>query len=235
MQADVESAAFIFGVILGVLLVIGLPILFLVSLILFLKTKSKSWLAGMILSGIAALALIGIFMIPAFMEGWKEGMNAYSGEPGESGELDETSGRVTSSNELCSLKVPNNWSTMRDLNSEASLQVGNGFREEYLIVLLDRNEEYNGSLRQHSDLTSGFIVEGLAGAEDTGAQPTKIGGFDALQRTLRGRITGLDISYLHTTVRGEKGYYQILAWTLSGQEKKKFPLYREIVDSFQEL
>lgn len=235
MQGDVESAAFIFGVILGILLVIGLPLLFLVSLILFLKTKSKGWLAGMILSGIAALGFIGIFMVPAFMEGWKEDMDPYSGDPGESGELDASSGRITSANELCSLKIPGNWSTMRDLNSDASLQVGNGFREEYLIVLVDRNFEYDGTLEEHSDLTSSFILEGLSGAEDTGAEPTTIGGFNALQRILRGRITGLDISYLHTTIRGEEGFYQILAWTLTPREKSKFPLYREIVDSFQEL
>jgi hypothetical protein len=233
-QTDTESVAFLIGMLIGLLMLVGLPIFFIVCLILFIKTKNKGWLVGTILSGLVALVPIGLF-VTGFVEGFQEGMREFSEGSGQSGSLDKETNTVTSADGLCSVRIPKSWSTMSDLNAEASLQVGNGFREEYMIILVDRDYEYDGTLREHSDLTTSFIVEGLIGPKDSGPEEIVLNGLNALQREIHGRISGLDISYLHTSIEGEKGFYQVLAWTLTDREPSKFPVYREVLESFQEL
>lgn len=238
-QSGSEGVLALFGLLIAAVFFVGVPALFLICLIFYFKTKNPGWLIGTLLSGAVAVApfLLVAFnpnIREAFVEGWREGVGI-APDDGPSGTLDRDVSRIVSSDNRCALTIPQNWSAMRDLNSEATIQVGNGFREEYLIVLIDTDEEYTGSLQEHSDLTSGFIVEGLAGSEDSGPRPLTIGGFPAFQRELRGRISGLNISYLHTSIDGEKGFYQILAWTLTEREDAKFPIYREILDTFEEL
>jgi hypothetical protein len=59
-----------------------------------------------------------------------------------------------------------------------------------------------------------------------------INGLPAEQVVLIGGVDHLMITYILTTVETDKGFYQVLAWTLSSRFKTKHKLLRDITKSF---
>lgn len=211
----------------GFVVLLILPFFFIISVILFLRSKNRSWLVAALLSGVVTL-VFALFIFAAFLEELEKA----EARPAAA-QVDST-GWVNSTNGQFRINPPAHWAVMNDLHDYAVLQMGDYNLDQYMLALSDSLEEFDGSLREHSDITIRSLSGSLTHASESGPVAVEVGGYPALERTLRGRIDGLDISYLHTTVQGEKAYYQIISWTTEDREARAFPLFREVLQTFEE-
>lgn len=141
---------------------------------------------------------------------------------------------VVSSDKLTEITVPSSWTDL-ELNKQAEIQVGNETDEAYLIVLNELKEDLDGwNLDKHSRVTLGTLLASIANPVVTGPKSLTVDGHPALQYEIRGSSDGRKITYIHTTVDGEKLFSQILAWTLPSKGDQVKPQLVRAINSFHE-
>ncbi|MBM3156433.1 MAG: hypothetical protein FJ004_04020 [Chloroflexi bacterium] len=125
-----------------------------------------------------------------------------------------------------------------DLNDEADIQVANTKKEAYVIVLSEFKMDFSDDItvEVHSDITRQILLDSLENViiSDEPVE-LQINGRRALQYEISGRVEGINVVYLHTTVDGEEGFHQIIAWTLPSKYDKNKPLLDSVVNSFREI
>lgn len=134
-----------------------------------------------------------------------------------------------------SVSLPQTWQTRTNLSDFDSIGAADPQDETYLIVIEEPLAEFDGDISLH-DYTR--VVVSLMG--DLLQEPQvhsklrryKINGLPAEELVLSGRIDGLDITYLLTTVESDRAFYQILSWTLSSKFQSRESLFRDITGSF---
>lgn len=130
------------------------------------------------------------------------------------------------------LTVPGNWKSLK-LNNDASLQAGDGATERFVVVINDEKALFD-SFAEFDETAVGAIRNNLNDNSTAAGRMLKINGLDARQYTLSGRVSGIDISYLYTTINGKKGYYQILLWTRKSRFTEAQRDFEDIAASFAE-
>ena len=144
---------------------------------------------------------------------------------------------VTSADGRIRIEVPGRWSELEDLHDDADLQVADLARESFLIVLSEPKANLEGvSLEEHSKLTRSLLLYGVDDARVT-AGPTAltIGGRRAIQVEIAAVVDHDRIFYLHTTVEGEDGFHQILAWTMPSRYETNREAMESVIASFAEI
>lgn len=195
--------------------------MFILSLVKFSKNKSDDWLMGATLSGIPT-TLIALGVAHGFMSEFKDGF-AGSGK----------SVPTKTSDGLLTMNVPSHWKPRQDLHEDATLQFGNPFREEYLIVLPDLKTEFFGTLDEHAKLTSDLILSNLKGSHRNAPRKYQLNGMDAVQHEITGSVDNNKIAYLHTTVETDTAFQQVIAWTLPNRKERAFKVFSSVLDSLQ--
>src|SRR4030095_1245464 len=66
------------------------------------------------------------------------------------------------------LEIPGTWRTLRELHDDASLKVGNTFREEYAIVISELKADLGGTLDGYAKIATGSIRESLGTSAEVG-------------------------------------------------------------------
>lgn len=136
------------------------------------------------------------------------------------------------------ITLPKGWQEDRDLHDEAQIQASDRSRELYVIVLSESKQDFPEpiTLSKHSEITRDILIENLTDPQVSGpTNVTSIDGNSAVQYKIQGTISGIAVTYLHTTVETPDYYNQILAWTLP----EKFDNYQaelqQVVASFHEI
>lgn len=130
--------------------------------------------------------------------------------------------------------APGHWSTMTQLHPEAQIRIGNGFREQYMIALIEDKPEADMKILQlHSDATRGIMRKNVSELSESGPTRLTIHGSEAVQYELRGKVNGLSIVYLHTTVEYDSHIAQILAWTLASRWSSNQTVLKDAIQSFK--
>lgn len=218
----------VIGAILGFIIVLGLPALFILCLVKLISTKNKKWLIGLVLSGLALLALIGLVIGAVYM-GYKNTVS--------NARLAASSGVesiVIVPDSKLFLNMPSHWSEIKDLNEEASLSMGNLFREEYLIVIAEVKADYDGSLTDYSNLTVSSMTDSIENPTTKEPLSLSINGLPAIQQEFSGSIDRTKIAYLHTSIEGAEHYYQIIGWTIPSRKATAFKVIQDVIDSSKE-
>lgn len=233
---DPNSSAYrageIAGSILGLLILIVVPVLFIISLVKFITTKKRGWLVGLIVSGLLSIAFIVLVLVTAY-NGYKTGIaKAKNATP---------SIRATGSAKVVevpesdlSLTLPGHWVELSELNEEATLSTGNTAKEEYLIVIPENKIDFDGSLEDFSKITASGIFDNLTNSSISEPKPLLIQGLSAIQYEISGTIDHTKVSYLHTSVIGEKYFYQVLGWTVLSRKSQAFDVFHEVINSMEE-
>lgn len=229
---DPSSAAYkagqLVGTIIGFVVMIGIPVLFILSLVKLITTKNKAWIIGLVLSGIAFILIICVFAVGAYM--------GYKNTKGQS--LTETSSGtkkiVKVPDTKLSLGIPSHWKKIDDLNEAASLSMGNLFREEYLIVIAETKADFDGSLTDYSDLTVTAMIDSIDNSTFTEPVSLSINGLPAIQREFSGSVDRTKIAYSHTSIEGSENYYQIIGWTIPSRKTTAFKVIGDVVNSAKE-
>ncbi len=220
----------IIGGIIGVLIVVAVPLIFVVSLILLFTTKRKAWLFAVIPTGLLSLGF-GVVFAVAFVGGFKRGMERQ--KQNISDEKVPADRLVTSTDGAVQIKLPLHWRLLKNLNTAAQLQAGNMAREEYLMVFNEMKSDFDGTLEEYSKIISGNLEKGLSGAIVTGPEKVTVNGLNGLQYKVMGSVNNVNIAYLLTTMESANGFHQVNEWTLQSKEAAAFPLFKEVLQSFQ--
>jgi hypothetical protein len=231
--SQAESIGYLIGYIIGILLTItillGIPTLFIISLIQSFKRKTKGWIVLCVFCGFLSMVPVSLIFY-GFYRGVINRLEYSAPEhdipPG---------GEIISQDGLFKLKIPNDWKTLKNLNEAASIQVGNLMKEQYLIVIVDMKEDFEGSLTEHVSITSQRIVTSANNAQISEPEYLYINGRQAIRYYITGTIGRAKVEYIQTTIEGQQAYYQILAWTLPSRFEDASGVFEQVVQSFQEI
>jgi uncharacterized RDD family membrane protein YckC len=143
---------------------------------------------------------------------------------------------VRSTDGQIQVTVPADWVGHPELHDEASIEVGNGWKELYLIVLRENKSDFVGmNLDKYSQITKEILEESLEFPETSEPSEFRINDNDAVQYEIRGISEGLEVVFLHTSVEDGRNYYQVLAWTLNSYFRNRKTLLQEVIQSFQTM
>ncbi|MBK6513313.1 MAG: hypothetical protein IPG04_04115 [Polyangiaceae bacterium] len=143
---------------------------------------------------------------------------------------------VTASDGKTEIKVPPRWSTMTQLNDEANLQVGNAASEEYLVVISESKQDFapEVDLKKYSDGCLELMRGRIKNVSVSSPKNVTIGGRPAVQYELTGSVDLINIGYLVTFVDGQKGYHQVIAWTMKSMLSDKKKKLADVTETFRE-
>lgn len=219
-----QSSGSQLGVALGAiiaLVAIGFFAFAILSIIMAFVKRNAGWMVAAALCSVLAclgVGTVGVASIKSFQRTFSR--------------TSQQQQVVVSSDGWISLRVPGDWRRLPELNAEATLKVGNKRKEQYALVLSERDADIRGSLQDFTRVTTVAMRDKLKGGELQMLRQTKINGFDAMQTKITGAADLVRISYLHTTVKTPGGFHQIIQWTLPSKEAAAFPVFEKVASSF---
>ena len=89
--------------------------------------------------------------------------------------------------------------------------------------LADNSKQYRKLIRDQLDNFG----------SETKTDVTSVDGHKALQYEMRGTVEGEPVVYLHTTVEGADGYYQVVGWTTADRYRESKDELENVVGSFE--
>lgn len=232
INSDAYQLGYRIGQIVGGLLLLFVLVMFVVSLVQFIRTRKRGWLIGLIVTVVPIFLCFLAAVSIGFYQGFKSakaGLNTYSS--------DEEVGpdRILSvTGTPLQMKIPEHWSPLSGLHDDASLQAGNLLREEYLIVLVDNRLDFAGDFSEFADLTQSMITQSLLLGSRSDEKELSLGGIPAKQCTIEGQIEGLNICYLHTSLEGVDHFYQVISWTLKSRKPTAFSTFQDVLGTISE-
>lgn len=198
--------------------------IFIVAIIKAFTKQTTGWIVAAVVSAI--VALIGLFgSIGLAANAVGKIAKAKKEEGGRKKRLSTPDGKVR-------LEVPGGWKDMPELNEDATIHAGDSIRNLYVVVIENPKSDFEGTLKEFEDLSSGMMIEGLEKVESE--QPVKIqaGKFPALQRRFTAATQNIRLVYYSTAVETKTAYCQVLAWTLPSREAEAQPVFEDILQSF---
>ena len=212
------------GGMLGCVLIILVPALFLFTLIMAMTRKSKGWIVATIIAGTISLVMIGVVAV-------------YGVRFGSKALKEQQAVQIfTTTDGLASVTGAPGWRVL-DLQSEdATMQIGNFVAEEYLLVISELKSDFDPdfTLLDFAEIASQQTIETVEGAVPGELVEKTIQGLSAYEREVSGTIEGTEVSYCNNYVEGREHYYQVMAWTLANRKEKAFPRLRAAAESFTE-
>ena len=135
------------------------------------------------------------------------------------------------------ITVPAEWiSAGDDLRSSADIYASYPIKELYVSVLSESGAVLDQfSLEDNADQYRWLIEEEMGSAYESATRTDvqQIDGKPAIQYEIRGRVDGTPVVYLHTTVKGENRYYQVVGWTNADSYSDNKAALQTIIRSFQ--
>lgn len=137
-----------------------------------------------------------------------------------------------------SLDLPDYMGESLDLNSDASLQYQNTFRELYAIVLDEPKADFPNpkeiNVEDFYSIVRGNLEETLKNPTFSATRDTTINGLKAKLFSLSDNTEGVDIYYQFAYLESDKHFYQILIWTLENRKDQYIKDMDRIIASFKE-
>ena len=194
-----------------------LGVVFIVALILAIVRKSKAWTIVTIISAILAIILGIVFVIGAGAAGFKAASEA----------IEEASAEkmFTTDDGLVSIDGQTFWTNVDTGSPDASLEIGNLLREEYLLIITEPKSDFpqDFGLLDYANLVGETMADTLEDPPAIELSNTQINGMNAYQHEMRGKSDGLDIVWWNTYLEGTDHYYQVISWTLQSKSSVALP------------
>lgn len=150
--------------------------------------------------------------------------------------VDEPS-RLTNQQTDVNITVPAEWiSAGDDLRGSADIYASYPLQELYASVLSESGAVLDQfSLEDNADQYRWLIEEEMGSAYEgaTRTDVKQIDGNPAVQYEIRGRVEGTPVVYLHTTVKGDNRYYQVVGWTTADRYEQNKETLQTIIRSFR--
>lgn len=146
-----------------------------------------------------------------------------------------------------SLEIPNDFTEVKDLNAEASLQFQNTLKDIYIIVIDEPKTElskaiadnnlqdvYSNTLEGYSKLITDGMDSSIAVKKMPDFREKTIDGLKARELSFKGLSSGNQVYWKLAFIEGNNRYYQIMVWTQADNQKKHEKQMQAIIDSFKE-
>lgn len=141
--------------------------------------------------------------------------------------------KVASTDNLFTMKIPENWPTGLDLHGSANFQAKSASGEFFLIAITESKGNFAGGLEDVTAITTKNMLDKLTDAEISQPKQIKLDGRPALQYEITGTISNVNITYIQTTIAGDSYFYQILGWATRSQISKYRKGLERILKSFR--
>jgi hypothetical protein len=127
------------------------------------------------------------------------------------------------------------WKPATLLNEGASLQATDPTCHRFLVVISESREDFYEYLdvAEHARLTLERLTSELKIVRVEGPQSTEVAGFPAVQYEIEGFLDRACLTYLHTTVAGDRAFHQLIAWATSSRYNRK--VFDDLLEGFSEV
>ncbi len=193
-----------------------------------MHTKVKYQLAGVVLLGLMITGLGGCFLRPSQDTSTVDAID----QP-----LDGPS-RLENQQTNVAITVPAEWTKAgNSLRSSADIYASYPLQSMYASVLSESSGVLDQfSLEDNADKYRWLIAEELSTYEGaTRTEVNRVNGAPAVQYEIRGRVDGVPVVYLHTTIEGTERYYQVVGWTTAERYEENRAGLQEIISSFETI
>lgn len=220
-DSSAYNMGFAAGAILGVVLVLGVIAMGLFSIIMSFVRRTKGWIIAAII--FCLLGAVGVVTGVVFAA---RGMGKAIAEASKAKAAVSDDGWV-------SVEIPGRWTTLTELPENATLRVGNKFKEEYLMLISERKIDFEGALEIYAEVTTSAMSKKLGANPEIGPiEDTMVGRFHAKRRRMAGKVSNLRIVYLHYSIESPEGFHQLIMWTLPSKERTAWPVFEKVAGSF---
>ena len=222
----------IIGGILALVLLVGVPILFVVSLIKTIRKRGAIWIVLLVLSSI-----LGLFLLIGLISAGVSGFNMAI-EKAREASLSKETRTVVSDDGLVALDAPGNWKEAPGLSAEAELGLMDEAKEQYALVMTESKEDFDlsdlGGLEGYGDLILELMTENLENG-DLGKWESGKGheGLPFRSIEFRGTVTGVRIVYFLTVYQTEDHFHQLLQWSIPSNWDAAEPVFKKVLRSFR--
>jgi hypothetical protein len=143
---------------------------------------------------------------------------------------------ITATDRKCQVTVPANWEDApKELkNAEASIQVGDLARGEYLAVFTDAKEDFHDFASFEAALKDHLLAVATETKIEDRRQLT-VGSLHAVQYVVEGKVEGIRFIYWFTLVEGNRGYHQVVGWTVPSRRSEVEHTIQDVIQTFHEL
>jgi hypothetical protein len=143
---------------------------------------------------------------------------------------------ITATDRKSQVTVPSNWedAPTQFKNAEASIQVGDLTRGEYVAVFTDAKDDFEDFNAFEAALKDHL----LAGATDSKIEDRRqltVGSLHAVQYVVEGKVEGIRFVYWFTLVEGNRGYHQVVGWTVPSRRSEVEHTIQDVIQTFHEL
>ena len=135
------------------------------------------------------------------------------------------------------ITVPEDWIAVGDsVRGSADIYATNQSRDLYASVLSESSDvlsqfDLENNAEQYRWLIQKKMDSNFKAVDRLGT--TTINGMPAVQYEISGNVDGVPVVYLHTTVKGEDSYYQVVGWTTEDLYPENKDTLQQIVKSFR--
>jgi len=213
---------------LGVIVVLGFAfcalIFFVVSLVKASTRRTRGWMISAAISGIVMMGCLaaGVSMITAAVSTAAQ-VGTGAARPKELGSKDGT----------VSLKVPGTWVAMPELRRDAIIAAGDKASQRYVFVIPTPKSVFPGNLQEFDRFATKGMQEVLEDEKVSDPESLKLGGFDAIRRSISGTTAGRPFTYYEQVlIETRDTYYQLLLWTMFSHSSAAELEFRNISGSF---
>lgn len=190
------------------------------------KWKARVWL--IILPAIYYLLLMGVF---GFL------LNMADDTQYKSTEVVPGHRVVASVDNLYTVKLPANWTILKNLNDEATIEIGNLEEDVYCIAFSERKTDFEPDITIDDFYES--VLSGTSGALQKAnikrLPPLSSFKLDHRRARVDGEVEYNEITYFIQIVETKDYFYQMVSYTPTGNAENLLPLFDEITNSFREL
>lgn len=186
--------------------------------------------------GVAVAVLVGVGMWAVIADNNAHPAGSNTGPPGQSPVIAGETKVVTAKDQKSQLTVPVAWKDIPESfkNELASLQVGNLPMSQFVLVVTASSVDFE----DFQSFADAIVDEARTLVDDSeigDARKLTIGGLNATQHEVNGKVNGIKLTYWFTAVEGKRGYYEVVGWTLPSRKTDNEATIQQVIDSFREL
>ena len=224
METDAYQLSYRIGQIVGVILLLGLLVFFILSLVKVCTApqgKKAGWVVGLVIS---TVLLSGIMLASIFKSSGSRIGNSVA---------EDSFKNIPASDGSFQLKVPSSWKLLPEIPVEANLKAGNLVAEQYCVVEMEPKALLEKTLEEVDTIVFENSADKLT-KNITGGAPKKlvINGLPAIQRKCDATVKGLKVTYVRATLESKTKFFYINTWTMASRAPLNVPVLDQVIRSF---
>ena len=144
---------------------------------------------------------------------------------------------VTSEDGLTKIRLPGNWKQLPELTEIGTIEYGNAYREQYLLVISEPKADFSSTvdLPAYNEIVLNQNFQGnVTGLNLEFMGQVSFNGLKGFKYIVRGEVDNIRIVYLHTALEGKDHFHQVLFWTLPTRWADSAEVYEAALTTFAE-